>query len=651
MLIIVTNDKFTLKNDSADILTNAQVKINTTEYSEILKISEFKSENNVTRITYKSQNHEFFHLALTVNCQSDSALFYLEGGFDQRFLTDGIAFNKSNGIELVFDGLGNISGLMSLYLHKTWWTRPDFNTDLSKIPAKTQMLAVNCENIHNTFLPICQNEYKSEFSQNTLKIFAGSDGYSRINSCILSVATASSPFTASRLALENAIKSGDLKIKTRAEKNLPEQFRYLGWCTWDAFYHQVSDSKMTEKLEEFKEKNIPVKWLIIDDGWAQTTGVANECDWKLTSFYEDTEKFPQGLKGFIEKAKKDYGFMSIGVWHSFMGYWLGIEPGSEVFESQKDNLRKTHSGLYFPDWENDKSYNFFNSWHSYLKSQGVDFLKIDTQASLGAYLDGNCSKSQATKNMHQSLEKSVKENFNSNIINCMGLTQENALSRECTPVTRSSDDFFPNGENGFGEHAIQNAYNCLYHGNLYFCDWDMWWTMHDSAVNSGVLRAISGGPVYVSDEAGKTDKNLLLPLYENDGKLLMCDYAALPTADCIYTDCTNSKTPLKIFNKTGDVGVVAVFNIDAENTTVKGTVSLSDIEGLEGNDYIAYGYFSKKFYKVIKDTKIEIELSKESCEIFNFYPIKDGKVLLGDLTKYVSGASTIKTETNVNELI
>lgn len=647
MLVNISNDKFTLNNRSADILTNAELKVN----GNTLKISDFKNTENETLITYKLENEEFFALTLTIKQENDTALFYLNGGFEQKFLTDGVAFDKNKGIEFVFDGFGNASGLLSLYLHKTWWTRPDFTEDATKIPDKTQALAVKGENSHSFFLPVCENEYKSEFCSNTLKIFAGSDGYSKINSCILSVATADSPFKASKLAFESAINSGVLNIKKREEKSLPEQFKYLGWCTWDAFYHEVSDAKMTEKLKEFKEKDIPVRWLIVDDGWAQTTGVKKECDWKLTSFKEDAEKFPDGLKGFIEKAKKDYGFISIGVWHSFMGYWLGIEPDSEVYNQQKDNLRKTRSGLYFPDWENDKSYKFFNTWHSYLKAQGVDFLKIDTQASLGAYLDGNCSKSSATKNMHKSLEKSVKENFNSNIINCMGLTQENALSRECTPVTRSSDDFFPNGENGFGEHAMQNAYNCLYHGNLYFCDWDMWWTMHDSAVNSGVLRAISGGPVYVSDEAGKTDKNLLLPLYENDGKLLMCDYAALPTADCLYTDCTKSKTPLKIFNKAGDVGVVALFNIDADNTSVKGTISLSDIDGLEDSEYIAYGYFSRKFYMVNKDTEIGISLEKETCEIFNFYPVKDGKVQLGDLTKYVSGASTAKTETDINNLI
>jgi len=651
MILSVTNDKFTLKQNEADVFGGVSLKVNTTEYSEILKIEGFSAQGNTTKISYKSEADEFFKLTLTVKTEENNALFCLNGGTEQKFLKDAICLCKDKGIEFIFDSLGNVSGLMSLYLHKTWWTRPDFNTHITKIPARTQALMVRADANHSFFLPCCSNDFKSEFNGNTLRVFAGCDGYSQVNGCVLSVATHKSPFEAKNTAFDALIASGELNIKKRCERKLPEQFKYLGWCTWDAFYHKVSDDKMTEKLEEFKTKDIPVKWLIIDDGWAQTTGVDNENDWKLKSFTEDKEKFPNGLKGFSEKAKKDYGLMSVGVWHSFMGYWLGIEPDSEVYNQQKDNLRKTHSGLYFPDWESDKSYKFWSKWHSYLKSQGIDFLKIDNQASLGAYLGGNYSKSAATKNYHEALEKSVKENFDSNIINCMGLTQENALSRAESPLTRSSDDFFPNGENGFGEHAIQNAYNCLYHGNLYFCDWDMWWTMHDSAVNSGVLRAISGGPVYVSDEAGKTDKNMLLPLCEKDGRLLMCDYAALPAEDCIYTDCINSLKPLKIFNKAGDVGVLALFNISAESKPETGTISIDDIYGLEGMEYIAYGYFSKKFYRLNKDTEIEITLNPEQCEIFNFYPVKDGKILLGDTTKYISGASSEKVETDINELI
>ena len=46
--------------------------------------------------------------------------------------------------------------------------------------------------------------------------------------------------------------------------------------------------------------------------------------------------------------------------------------------------------------------------------------------------------------------------------------------------------------------------------------------MHESAVQSGVLRAISGSPVYVSDKIGASDPEKILPLIEDDGKIIRC---------------------------------------------------------------------------------------------------------------------------------
>jgi hypothetical protein len=42
-----------------------------------------------------------------------------------------------------------------------------------------------------------------------------------------------------------------------------------GWCTWDAFYHDVSGLGLQQGLEGFRAADparVP-RWLIIDDGW------------------------------------------------------------------------------------------------------------------------------------------------------------------------------------------------------------------------------------------------------------------------------------------------------------------------------------------------------------------------------------------------
>ena len=249
MLVQITNDKFTLKQNACDILSGVSLKINTTESNEILKIADQSCADDVTTITYKAESDQFFKLTLTIKSGENNALFYVDGGTEQKFLIDANCFDKQKGIEFIFDEFANQDGMMSLYLHKTWWTRPDFTKDINEIPAKTQAVAMTDGENHTFLLPVCTEEFKSEFNKNTLRLFTGCDGYCKISGLVLSVGCADSPFKANKIAFDAPIKSGDLKIKKRCEKTFPEHFKYLGWCTWDAFYHSVSDEKMTALKE------------------------------------------------------------------------------------------------------------------------------------------------------------------------------------------------------------------------------------------------------------------------------------------------------------------------------------------------------------------------------------------------------------------
>ena len=110
----------------------------------------------------------------------------------------------------------------------------------------------------------------------------------------------------------------------------------------------------------------------------------------------------------------------------------------------------------------------------------------------------------------------------------------------------SSDDFVPSGD-PFAEHALQNAYNSLYHSQFYWGDWDMFWSDHPEARQSAVLRALSGGPVYISDPVGRTCPEVILPLALRDGKILRLDHPGLPAEDCLLRNPHTDGVPLKIW--------------------------------------------------------------------------------------------------------
>ncbi|KAL0334294.1 UNVERIFIED_CONTAM: putative galactinol--sucrose galactosyltransferase 2 [Sesamum angustifolium] len=55
----------------------------------------------------------------------------------------------------------------------------------------------------------------------------------------------------------------------REKKKLPSFIDWFGWCTWDAFYTDVTAEGVEEGLKSLSEGGTPPRFLIIDDGWQQ----------------------------------------------------------------------------------------------------------------------------------------------------------------------------------------------------------------------------------------------------------------------------------------------------------------------------------------------------------------------------------------------
>jgi len=179
---------------------------------------------------------------------------------------------------------------------------------------------------------------------------------------------------------------------------------------------------------------------------------------------------------------------------------------------------------------------FYRDWYEALRAEGIDFVKVDGQSAVKNYYENNLPVCQAARETHRALEGAAGAYMGGRLINCMGMAMENILGRPGSAISRNSDDFVPESENGFAEHLLQNGYNAVYHDEVYYCDWDMFWTHHRDAVKHGILRAVSGGPVYFSDRIGDTDLAAVLPLVYRDGRILRMDRAAKPSPDCIFHD-------------------------------------------------------------------------------------------------------------------
>lgn len=528
--------------------------------------------------------------------------------------------------------------ITAMYLFNEWWTRPAFVERYQDIPEFTQVAFFKYKNRFTCFVPMVGNAYKTYLRGGTqngicLEMTAFLGGQRAIDEPLYLIAEAPE--------LEEAVHKVFLYlaeykgIRSRKERRVPEMLRYLGWCSWDAFYREVSAEKICQKAEELAEKNIPVRWMIIDDGWMSAQ------DELLSDFVPDKTKFPDRFKAITKRIREKGMIRWFGVWHALGGYWGGIQTGSRLSISEGPYLCKTVNGKLVPSPVTGE--RFYRDWYEELRREGIDFVKVDGQSAVPYYFENTFPVAEAARGMNQALEGGASY-MDGAIINCMGMAMENILARPASAVSRNSDDFVPDRENGFAEHLLQNAYNSIYHNEIYCCDWDMFWTKHEDSVKHSLLRAVSGGPVYVSDKIGDTVPEILRPLIYTDGRILMMNRSAKPTEDCVFSDPMKNGV-LKIHNVAswGDKngGGIAVFNLTEEQQAF--TFRPMDIPDLEkADEYWIFDYFDRRVFSALRNGNYGGMMGKGEFAWFVILPRVNNISCLGLIDKYV-GFSAVES--------
>ncbi|MCQ2451253.1 MAG: alpha-galactosidase [Clostridia bacterium] len=542
---------------------------------------------------------------------------------------------------------------MANWRHKEFWCSPAFVKSEKDIPNQTQgLFAELSSGEYTVMLPVVSENYKCTF-------IGTDDGFIRAElvnwykgmtecKCLAFLfATGDDPY---KLIYECARVGAELlgnRVKLRNDRKYPEIFEYLGWCSWDAFEIRVDEESFLKKCDEFSKKGIPVKWAILDDMWGEVHDFYG-APYKtrdemfdlmhsshLYSFKADPKRFPNGLKSLINKAN-DKG-IRVGIWHPTTGYWKGIDKSGDIYRDYKDVLIDTYEDVCITSFKEEKAYKFYSGYHDYLASCGADFVKIDNQSMTRRYYKGLAPVGQVARQFHSAMERSVKEHFDGKMINCMGMANEDMWNRSDSPLSRCSDDFQPENRPWFAKHILQCTYNCLVQGQFYFEDFDMWWTDDGQAKKNSILRAVSGGPIYVSDKLDRSKADILKPLCLSDGRILRCDNPAVPTKDCLFCDPTLSGKAFKIKNTANSCGILAIFNLDKDNKPVTAEITPNDIEELLGDEFGFYENLSGELKIIKRDEKITLTLnSNDDFKLYNIIPLKDGNGIIGLTDKFIS---------------
>lgn len=430
-------------------------------------------------------------------------------------------------------------------------------------------------------------------------------------------------------------------LQKREDKKYFEGFDYLGWCTWEHYHFNIDETKILNDIDAIEASGIPVRYILIDDGH-----IANEKR-RLTSLTPDKQRFPNGWTRIMNR-KQDDKIKWMGLWYSLSGYWMGISADNDFPKEIQQTLYPCNDWL-LPGISTDNIETFYEYYIHTMKKNGFDFLKIDNQSfTLPLYM-GNSQAVRQAKDCNLALERQI-HNAQIGLMNCMAQNVINTDHTLHSAVTRVSIDYKKYDENMAKSHLFQSYTNTLLLGQTVWPDHDMF---HSSDTVCGSLmarsKAISGGPVYLSDSPDEFISENILPLVDEHGKIFRPSAPAIPTPESILTNPLQSGESYRVFAPTGDEAVsIICYNLNTSPAyqEIKTYLKPDDYSLRENTtnsstsipDRILAFNWKEQTAGILTASK-EMKLKGFNDCLFHLCPIRQGWAVIGIQEKYLSPAT------------
>lgn len=294
------------------------------------------------------------------------------------------------------------------------------------------------------------------------------------------------------------------------------------YCTWNSIGLALSQEKILGALASLENAGISVSNLIIDDGWqgVDKPGESNMLQgWD--SFEADRTKFPDGLRGFIDKVKSiNTSLRHVVVWHALLGYWNGLARSGQIARRYSTRDVPVRNGAMISDGcmqivDADDCAGMYADFYHFLERAGVSATKTDVQFALDELCRPKDRRELMTAYVH-AWQNNYLGHFAGRSIGCMSQTPwlifGACLRSDLGPAipVRNSADFAPDDDSNHPWHVWCNAHNAVLSSFLNIIpDWDMFQTAHAWGSWHAAARCLSGGPVYTTDESGNYDTDLI----------------------------------------------------------------------------------------------------------------------------------------------
>ncbi|MEM1553902.1 MAG: Sip1-related alpha-galactosidase [Thermoproteota archaeon] len=505
------------------------------------------------------------------------------------------------------------------------WTYPVFLKSFEDTPCYSVFLLADYGGKYLALLTLSDKTTSYLWPGLRLKVFSGKASRRIENSTIVSLALDNDPYRAVEHCVNTA--SSHVVFKPRSVKKKPIIMDKIGWCSWNALLTEdLSHENIVKIVSGLIGRGLRLGWVIIDDGWQEEV---SRGDWprRFLKKLSANKRFPDEIRGVVESLKS-LGVDLVGLWHTIDIHWSGFEE--EVLRELGSGFFSKFVEGYVPPPTMEEAFKLYSRFFSWVRDNGLDFVKIDNQWVIHSLYEGFSMVGEAARNVELAMQAAAYAN-GLDILNCMCMVPENYSNFLFSNAMRISIDYIPFWKADAKLHTVFSIYNALLFNHIAYPDYDMFMSYDPYAKIHAVARVFSGGPVYITDrETEKTNIDLLKRFVLPDGRLVRVDKPALPTRDVLFRDPYNEPVLLKIASEVNGSISIAVFNVSKSGGRLDGSISLDTLPfQVKRVDYAYYKTFSGERGILKQDEELPLSLEELEVEVINLVPVEDCKAVVG----------------------
>lgn len=409
---------------------------------------------------------------------------------------------------------------------------------------------------------------------------------------------------------------------------LPEEKKgAISWIKrlgWECRHldHPLNDEALIAEIKALIIKGFPPDFVLINQTWRDSSRDSDSFE----GFKARADLFPHGLRAFIETLA-GLGIRHVGIWHSFLEFEKDVQSYSErpsLDLSEEDSGLGSDLGLTF---------QFFNDFYTYLREQGISFVKIGKQNQVGFL---SAAVDQKYKNLQSAVQAAASIQFNTIHFNSESLNNDNLFywpKSEYANVAEKIDQACPQGV----FQAIRNSLmNALWLQNLMIPDFDAWISHPEYDEILAVFHALSGSTVVLCQSLESSQAQLLRKMMLPCGLLLQTDRPLTVCEDSVFINPLQERRIYKTFTFKADHGILGIFNLSSCKKGLHGEISPEDVEGIEGEDFAIFSHHHG-FLGVIKKTeKLGVTLKPSQCDVVTIVPVENGVAVLGCYAYFIT---------------